>query len=81
MTEIGVPDSIEFSRYRQIFEQSPAFLALLEGSEHRIVFANPAYHKLVGFRDVVGRPVREGFNVGTAGRGRHKKRRVIKKPA
>jgi PAS domain S-box-containing protein len=47
--------------YRQIFEQSPAFLALLEGRDHRIVFANRAYHQLVGDRDVVGLAVREAF--------------------
>ncbi|ODN71892.1 hybrid sensor histidine kinase/response regulator [Methylobrevis pamukkalensis] len=49
----------ERMRLRQMYEQSASFMALLEGSEHRFVIVNPAYRKLVGERDVVGKTVAE----------------------
>ena len=42
-------------RQRRLFEQAPSFMAILEGPEHRITFANAAYMRLVGDREVVGR--------------------------
>ncbi|MBB3951035.1 PAS domain-containing sensor histidine kinase [Aureimonas jatrophae] len=44
-----------------IFSQSPSFMALLRGPEHRFERANPGYVKLVGGRDVVGRTVAEAL--------------------
>ncbi len=41
-------------RQRRLFEQAPSFMAILEGPEHRITFANAAYMRLVGDREVVG---------------------------
>jgi PAS domain S-box-containing protein len=58
---MNVSDNEELSRYRQMVEHSPAFMALLEGPEHRIVFANTAYRKLVGDRDLIGSTVRQAF--------------------
>jgi PAS domain S-box-containing protein len=49
----------ERERLMAMFEQAPGFVALLEGPEHRFVLANPAYRRLVGNRDVVGRTVTE----------------------
>lgn len=46
-------------RLQQIYDQSPAFMALLEGADHRFVLTNPAYQTLIGHRDVVGRTVVE----------------------
>ncbi|NMO16139.1 PAS domain-containing protein [Pyxidicoccus fallax] len=45
----------------RLFEQAPSFMAFLRGREHVFELANPAYEKLVGRRDVVGRPVREAL--------------------
>jgi hypothetical protein len=46
-------------RLREMFVQSPSFSALLEGPQHRFVLTNPAYHQLIGHRDVIGLTVRE----------------------
>jgi PAS domain S-box-containing protein len=47
----------ERHRYREAFNHAPAFVAVLSGPEHRFVFANPAYRRLIGGRRVVGRPL------------------------
>ena len=44
---------------REMFARSPSFAALLQGPEHRFVLTNPAYHQLIGHRNVIGLPVRE----------------------
>lgn len=44
---------------KQMFEQAPTFMALLRGPELRFELANPSYLRLVGGRDVIGRPIRE----------------------
>jgi PAS domain S-box-containing protein len=49
----------ELQRLRDMFAQSPSFSALLQGPEHRFVMTNPAYHQLIGHRDVIGLTVRE----------------------
>lgn len=48
-------------RLRQMFEQAPGFIAVLEGPNHSFEITNAAYRQLIGHRDVVGRPVREGL--------------------
>src|SRR5271167_4210 len=49
----------ELQRMREMFARSPSFSALLQGPEHRFVLTNPAYHQLIGHRNVIGLPVRE----------------------
>ncbi len=51
----------ERRRLDQMFEQGPSFMALLEGPEHRIAFANAGYLKLIGGRDVIGKTVAEAL--------------------
>lgn len=51
--------STERDRLAQLFEQSPTFMAVLGGPEHRFEIANPAYIQLVGHRAVLGRTVAE----------------------
>jgi len=51
----------ERERFVQLFNQAPTFLAVLEGPEHVFTFANPAYLRLVGDRDVIGRTVAEAL--------------------
>jgi PAS domain S-box-containing protein len=47
----------ERERLRQMFEQAPGFMALLEGADHRFAMVNPAFLELVGKRDLIGRTV------------------------
>ena len=51
----------ERERFAMLFEQSPSFMAMLEGPEHRITLANPNYLQLVGHRPVLGRTVAEAL--------------------
>jgi PAS domain S-box-containing protein len=51
----------EQKRFSELFDQSPTFMAMLRGSEHRIELANPAYRQLIGDRHVIGRTVGEAL--------------------
>ena len=51
----------ERDRMQRLFEQSPSFMALLQGREHRFEFANKAYLQLIGHRDVSGLAVRDAL--------------------
>jgi signal transduction histidine kinase len=51
----------QITRQQRLFQQAPSFIAMLEGPEHRISFANAAYMRLVGNRPVVGRTVAEAL--------------------
>jgi signal transduction histidine kinase len=51
----------QVSRQQRLFQQAPSFIAMLEGPEHRISFANAAYIRLVGDRQVIGRTVAEAL--------------------
>lgn len=51
----------ERERFAQLFEQSPSFMAMLEGPDHRIALANPGYLRLVGNRPVVGLSVAQAL--------------------
>lgn len=48
-------------RFARLFEQAPGFMVMLSGPEHRIELANPAYFRLIGDRDVLGRTVAEAL--------------------
>jgi signal transduction histidine kinase len=52
---------LERERLAFVFEQAPAFLAVLRGPQHTFELANPAYYGLVGHRELVGKPVREAL--------------------
>jgi PAS domain S-box-containing protein len=51
-------EQAEMERLRVLLEQSPSFMAVLRGPEHRFELANPQYMQLVGHRDVLGKTVR-----------------------
>lgn len=51
----------ELARWRELFHQAPAPIALLRGPSHLFEFANDAYRRLVGGRDVVGKPVADAL--------------------
>jgi PAS domain S-box-containing protein len=48
-------------RQRKMFEQAPGFITILHGPEHMFEFANNAYVRLVGHRELEGKSVREAF--------------------
>ena len=52
---------VERSRLEYVFKQAPAFLAVLRGSEHVFALANDAYFRLVGKRELIGRPLLEAL--------------------
>ena len=51
----------EGERLRALFEQAHGFMCILRGPEHVFEFANAAYLRLVGERDLIGKPVREAL--------------------
>ena len=59
--DLHASQALESERLRQLFEQSPTFIAVLRGPEHRYEMVNPAYLQLVAHRDLLGRTVREAL--------------------
>jgi PAS domain S-box-containing protein len=53
--------SAETENLRRLFEQAPGFIAVLTGKDHRFQLCNPAYSRLIGNREVIGKPVREAL--------------------
>lgn len=53
--------SEDVRRLRQLFEQAPGFVAIMQGPGHVFEMANPAYAQLLGGRDVIGQAVREAL--------------------
>ncbi|MFG1426303.1 PAS domain-containing protein [Roseixanthobacter glucoisosaccharinicivorans] len=51
----------ERQRLQALFEQAPAFTAVLRGPDHLVELANAAYLRLAGGRPLVGLTVREAF--------------------
>jgi PAS domain S-box-containing protein len=49
----------ETERLRQLFDRAPGFMAVVRGPDHVFEMANASYQKLVGRRDLIGKPVRE----------------------
>jgi PAS domain S-box-containing protein len=56
-------EEIEAGRERlaEVFRRSPSFMAILRGPEHVFELANDVYYQLVGYRDILGKPVREAL--------------------
>lgn len=51
----------ESDEFRRFFQQAPGFFAILSGPTHVFTFANDAYSRLVGGRDVLGKTVRDAL--------------------
>lgn len=51
----------EREQLAELFQQTPTFMAILRGAEHRVDFANPGYLRLVGDRDILGKTVAEAL--------------------
>ncbi|MGF1620078.1 MAG: sensor histidine kinase [Rhodomicrobiaceae bacterium] len=48
----------ESSRLREMFHQAPGFMCMLRGPDHVFELVNASYLKLVGDRDLIGKPAR-----------------------
>ena len=53
--------AVERERLAVAFRQAPAFLAVLRGRDYVLELVNDAYYRLVGHRDVIGRPLVEAI--------------------
>ena len=49
------------ARLDQMFQSAPAFITLLRTDAHVFELMNPAYRRLIGDRDLLGKPVREAL--------------------
>jgi PAS domain S-box-containing protein len=49
----------QHERLADLFQQAPAFFAVLRGPEHILEMINPLYQELMGERDLIGKSVRE----------------------
>jgi signal transduction histidine kinase len=47
------------AQLREIFRKAPALIAILRGPDHVYETANPLYLRLIGGRDILGKPLRE----------------------
>ncbi|WP_026369425.1 PAS domain S-box protein [Kallotenue papyrolyticum] len=55
--------TLEFERARlaELFINAPAFIAILRGPHHVFERTNPAYDQLIGYRQIIGKPVAEAL--------------------
>ncbi len=55
--------AVEFerTRLRDLFEHSPAVIALVQGPDHVFELANPRYLEIIGRSDIFGKSIREAF--------------------
>ncbi len=49
------------AEFRRLFQQAPAFVAVLSGPQHTFTFASDSYARLVGGRNVLGRTVADAL--------------------
>ena len=60
--ELRTRAELERQRLRELFVQAPAAIGMTMGPDHRVVFINPPYLRLLGregHKDVIGKPFRE----------------------
>jgi len=51
----------ESAEFRRLFQLAPGFFAVLSGPNHVFTFANDAYLRLVGDRELLGKPVSDAL--------------------
>jgi signal transduction histidine kinase/CheY-like chemotaxis protein len=51
----------ERERFAELFEQAPGFMAMLRGPQHVFEMVNPAYSRLIGNREVLGKALTEAL--------------------
>ncbi|MBJ3783721.1 sensor histidine kinase [Devosia sediminis] len=47
--------------FRRLFQQAPAFFAVLSGPTHIFTFSSDSYTRLIGGRNVIGRPIADAL--------------------
>jgi two-component sensor histidine kinase len=52
---------LQTERLAQMFEEAPGFIAVLGGPTHQFELVNASYRRLIGSRDVIGRPIRDAL--------------------
>jgi signal transduction histidine kinase/DNA-binding response OmpR family regulator len=61
-SDLSSVEQVKSSRpYRELlrlFEQAPGFVCFFRGPQHVYELQNHAHHRLAGFRDIIGKPVR-----------------------
>jgi signal transduction histidine kinase/CheY-like chemotaxis protein len=65
VSDLSTVEQVKSSRpYRdllRLFEQAPGFVCFFRGPQHVYELQNHAHHRLAGFRDIIGKPVREAL--------------------
>jgi signal transduction histidine kinase/DNA-binding response OmpR family regulator len=56
-----VKSSRPYRELLRLFEQAPGFVCFFRGPQHVYELQNHAHHRLAGFRDIIGKPVREAL--------------------
>ena len=51
----------ESERLHALFRQAPGFIQILRGAQHVFEFVNAAFVRMVGERELLGKPIREAF--------------------
>ncbi|MGZ8287973.1 MAG: ATP-binding protein [Telluria sp.] len=51
----------ENEKFQRMFAQAPGFMAVLRGPAHVFEMANDAYLSVIGWRDIIGKPVAEAL--------------------
>jgi signal transduction histidine kinase/CheY-like chemotaxis protein len=51
----------ELERLQHLFQQAPGFIGILRGPTHIFDIANDTYRRLLGQRDILGKPIREAL--------------------
>jgi signal transduction histidine kinase/DNA-binding response OmpR family regulator len=64
-SDLSSVEQVKSSRpYRELlrlFEQAPGFVCFFRGPQHVYELQNHAHHRLAGFRDIIGKPVRDAL--------------------
>ncbi|HEX8785957.1 MAG TPA: hypothetical protein VF793_07235, partial [Telluria sp.] len=56
-----IKSSRPYRELLRLFEQAPGFVTFFRGPQHVYELQNHAHHRLAGFRDIIGKPVREAL--------------------
>jgi PAS domain S-box-containing protein len=51
----------ELQHLRSLFDQAPGFVCVLRGPEHVFELVNSAYYQLIGYREILNKPVRDAL--------------------
>ena len=55
------------AKLRRLFDNAPAYIAVYGGADHVFTYVNPSMRRIVGNRDLLGKPLREALPELTGG--------------